>query len=96
MEVKKSKAKTSSELRRELRSLKPYKEELKIGKDVVMSTGTGYGVRASWDKSDIMSDYNAHVFGFREKDVLDSAVRHKTIKEDRKARVSKSKTSKKK
>lgn len=82
-EVIKSKAKTAKELKRELRSLKPFKQELQIGKECVMSTGDGYGVRASWDKSDIMTDYCAHIFGFREKQVVDSAVRHNRVKDDR-------------
>lgn len=80
MNIIKSKAKTDKELRKELRNLKPYGKELLVGDRAIIKTSTGYGVRGKNDHNDIYTDYNAHVFGYKEKWIVDAAINKKLIK----------------
>ncbi len=77
--VIKSKAKTSSELRKELRNLRPYNDDLILGDRAITKTSSGYGVRSVNDHDDPMSDYSAYVFGFKEKWIVDRAINEKRI-----------------
>lgn len=82
MNLIKSKAKTDKELRKELRSLKPYGKELLVGNSAIIKTSTGYGVRNKNDHNDIMTDYNAHVFGYKEKWIVERAISDKLVKQE--------------
>lgn len=72
---------TTSELRKKLRNLKPYREELVLGKDVIVKTTTGYGIRNINDHDDPMTDYSAYTYGFKEKWILERAKRNGLIKD---------------
>ena len=76
----KSKAKTSSELRKELRSLTPYRDDLILGDRAIMKTSSSYGVRGINDHNDPMTDYSAYIYGFKEKWIVDRAINEKRIK----------------
>lgn len=80
MSIIKSKAKTDKELRKELRGLKPYGKELLVGNNAILKTSSGYGVRHKNDHSDPYTDYNAHIFGYKEKWIVDRAITDKVIK----------------
>lgn len=75
----KSKAKTSSELRKELRNLKPYRDDLILGDRAIMKTSSSYGVRSVNDHDDPMTDYSAYIYGFKEKWIIDRALNEKKI-----------------
>lgn len=75
----KSKAKTTKELRKELRSLKPYKDDLVLGDSAIMKTSTSYGVRDVNDHDDPMTDYSAYIYGIKEKWIVDRAIAEKRI-----------------
>ena len=75
----KSKAKTSSELRKELRNLKPYRDDLILGDRAIMKTSSSYGVRGVDDHDDPMTDYSAYIYGYKEKWIVDRAINEKRI-----------------
>lgn len=75
----KSKAKTSSELRKELRNLKPYQDDLILGDRAIMKTSSSYGVRGVDDHDDPMTDYSAYIYGYKEKWIVDRAINEKRI-----------------
>lgn len=58
---------TIKEFRKKLRNLQPYIEELIIGNDVIIKTGTSYGVRNINDFDDPITDYSAYIYGYKEK-----------------------------
>lgn len=76
----KSKAKTDKELRKELRNLKPYGNELLVGEQAIIKTSSSYGVRHKDDHDDFMTDYHAHIFGYKEKWIIERALCSKVIK----------------
>lgn len=65
---------TSSELRKQIKELEPYTEELQVGNRVIINTGGGrYGVRNVGDEDDPMTDYSAYVYGFNAKSIIQRA-----------------------
>lgn len=72
---------TKKELRTKLRNLKPYFEELQVGKNVIIKTGSSYAVRNKDDYDDPMTDYSAYIYGWKEKWIIDMALREKAITE---------------
>lgn len=58
---------TVKEFRKNLKDMKEYTETLSIGDDVIMKTTSGYAVRGKEDYDDPMTDYNAYVYGFKVK-----------------------------
>lgn len=72
---------TVKELRKKLRNMQEYTEEIVVGNRAIIKTTTGYGVRGIHDESDIMTDYCAYVFGFREKWIIEEALRRNYITE---------------
>ena len=65
---------TSTELRKQLKSLEPYTQELQVGNRVIVNTGGGrYGVRNKDDYDDPMTDYSAYVYGFNAKSIIERA-----------------------
>lgn len=72
---------TKKELRKKLRNLKPYFEELQVGKNVIIKTSSSYAVRNKDDYDDPMTDYSAYIYGWKEKWIIDMALREKAITE---------------
>lgn len=65
---------TSTELRKQIKELEPYTEELQVGNRVIINTGGGrYGVRNVGDEDDPMTDYSAYVYGFNAKSIIQRA-----------------------
>lgn len=58
--------KTVKQFRKQLRSMIPYQDEIKIGNDVICKASGGYGVRNKDDESDPYTDYSPWVFGIKE------------------------------
>lgn len=69
------------ELRKVLRSMKEYTDEIIVGNRAIIKTTTGYGVRGVHDHSDMMTDYCAYVFGFKEKWIIEEALNRGFIEE---------------
>ncbi len=72
---------TTSELRKKLRSMIPYKEELVLGNNVIVKTSNGYGIRNINDHDDLMTDYSAYVYGFKEKWIIERARKNGLLKD---------------
>lgn len=72
---------TTSELRKKLRSMIPYKEELVLGNNVIVKTSKGYGIRNINDHDDPMTDYSAYVYGFKETWILERARKNGLLKD---------------
>ena len=72
---------TTSELRKKLRSMVPYKEELVLGNNVIVKTSNGYGIRNINDHDDPMTDYSAYVYGFKEKWIIERARKNGLLKD---------------
>ena len=65
---------TATELRKQLKALEPYTQELQVGDRVIVNTGGGrYGVRNKDDYDDPMTDYSAYVYGFNAKSIIERA-----------------------
>lgn len=69
------------DLRKAMRNMKPYEEEIQIGGRVITKTSNGYGVRNQYDYDDPMTDYSAYVYGFKEKWIIDEAVKKGELKQ---------------
>lgn len=69
------------DLRKAMRNMKPYEEEIQIGGRVITKTSNGYGVRSQYDYDDPMTDYSAYVYGFKEKWIIDEAVKKGELKQ---------------
>ena len=62
---------TVSEVRKELRSMNSWSDEVQYGDMVITKTGnTGYHIRNVNDESDPQTDYFAGVYGVKEKQIL--------------------------
>ena len=70
---------TRKELRKKLRNLKPYFEELEIGNNVIIKTGSSYAVRNKDDHDDPMTDYSAYIYGFKESWVINMCERENLL-----------------
>ena len=65
---------TSTELRKQLKALKPWEDELQVGDRVIKSIGgRGYAVRNKDDYDDPMTDYSAYVYGINAKSIIERA-----------------------
>lgn len=73
---------TVSQFRKKLRGLNSYREEFPIGNDVIVKTGTSYGIRACYDFDDPMTDYSAYTYGFKEKWLIERYLKSGLIVED--------------
>lgn len=72
---------TTSELRKKLRSMIPYKEELVLGNNVIVKASNGYGIRNINDHDDPMTDYSAYVYGFKETWIIERARKNGLLKD---------------
>lgn len=71
--------KSVKELRKAMRNMQPYSEEIRIGNRVISKTSNGYAVRNKDDYDDPMTDYSAYVYGFKEKWIIDEAVKNNEL-----------------